>query len=151
MPLRVPFRELPTGLMTGLMAGLLIGLLASLLAACAVSPPDDMKPDAPPPTAPPPGAGTNNAITSGGITPAERELIDWMFDRLIRSALEKERHRSPPELSPETMPELPSEILPEWLEDFWGKTFQDGSVEAREMQRQLERMTNPAAWPPATP
>ena len=95
----------------------------------------------------------------------DKALIDWMFDGLIRSALDRDRHapktKRPPEISPEAAPgmspALPSRSPPGSSGEFpgefpgravQGETVQGGSVQgdsvqAREMQRLIDVMTNP--------
>ena len=101
-----------------------------------------------------------------GQEASDKTLIDWMFDGLIRSALDRERHgpktKRPPEISPEAAPgmspALPSRSPPGSSGEFpggavqgdsiqgdsiQGGSVQGDSVQAREMQRLIDVMNNP--------
>ena len=74
----------------------------------------------------------------------DKALIDWMFDGLIRSALDRDRHALKTKRPPEAPPALPSGSpgdLPGGT--LSGDSIQVESVQAREMQRLIDVMTNP--------
>ena len=83
-----------------------------------------------------------------GQEASDKALIDWMFDGLIRSALDRDRHAPKTKRPPEAPPALPSRSPPGSSGEFpgravQGETVQGDSVQAREMQRLIDVMTNP--------
>ena len=142
MPPMVPF-------MRPLMLPAVMILLMGLLAACAAPPDQPARND----------YARSDYERAGheeaGQEASDKTLIDWMFDGLIRSALDRERHgpktKRPPEISPEAAPgmspALPSRSPPgssgEFPGEFPGRAVQGETVQAREMQRLIDVMTNP--------
>ena len=144
MPPMVPF-------MRPLMLPAVMILLMGLLAACAAPPDQPARND----------YARSDYERAGheeaGQEASDKTLIDWMFDRLIRSALDRERHgpktKRPPEISPEAAPgmspalpsrslgDLPAGTLSD--ETIQGDSIQGDSVQAREMQRLIDVMNNP--------
>jgi len=84
-----------------------------------------------------------------GQEASDKALIDWMFDGLIRSALDRDRHAPKTKRPPEAPPALPSRSpgdLPGGAvqgDSTRGDSIQGDSIQAREMQRLIDVMNNP--------
>ena len=106
--------------------------------------------------APPDGPTRNDHETADYEDAAHHEpdkaLIDWMFDGLIRSALDRDRQAPKTKRPPEAPPALPSGSpgdLPGGT--LSGESVQGESTRAREMQRLIDMMTNPDMPRPRVP
>lgn len=116
--------------------------------------------------APPDGPAGNEHETADYEDAAHHEpdkaSIDWMFDGLIRSALDRDRHAPKTKRPPESPPALPSRSpgdLPGGAvqgdsiqgDSIQGDSIQGDSIQAREMQRLINVMTNPNMPRPRAP
>ena len=82
----------------------------------------------------------------------DKALIDWMFDGLIHSALDRDRQALKTKRPPDAPPALPSGSpgdLPGGT--LSGESVQGESTGAREMQRLIDMMTNPDMPRPRVP
>ena len=102
-----------------------------------------------PPDGPAPNDYEDADYEDAGQEASDKALIDWMFDGLIRSALDRDRHAPKTKRPPEAPPALPSRSpgdLPGGAvqgDSTRGDSIQGDSIQAREMQRLIDVMNNP--------